>query len=395
MNQTIKQEDTKYIVNTYARYPLYVTSAKGCILKDDHNKEYLDFTSGIGVTNLGHCFAPWIKATSKQLQNLEHISNLFYTKPAIDLAKKLCLKANMKQVFFANSGAEANEGAIKIARKYANDHYQGIKNEIITLRNSFHGRTLATLSATGQDELHQNFQPFVDGFQYVEANNIEDLKTKVSSKTLAIMIEVVQGEGGVNLLTKNFLHTIQEICDTQDILFIIDEIQTGIGRCGCLFTYMLFDLHPDIVTCAKGLGNGLPIAAILLSNKCKDTLSYGDHGTTFGGNPIACAGANVVLDYMNDDLYTHVNQMSNQLQKRLSSMKYVENVTGLGFMLGIEINSMINPKDVVIKCIDQGLVILTAKNKLRLLPPLNIKVEEITKGLDILEKVLIQLGGKQ
>lgn len=392
MNNTIKMKDALYIANTYNRYPLYAKYGNGCLIIDDEGKEYIDFTSGIGVTGLGHSFEPWVEATTKQLKDLEHISNLFYTKPAVEVAEKLCKKTDMKRVFFANSGAEANEGAIKVARKYAYDLYRGDRSEIITLKNSFHGRTLAALTATGQDSFHQNFGPFVEGFQYAEADNFEDLKNKISRKTLAIMVEIVQGEGGVVPLAKTYLDAIQDICDHQDILLIVDEVQTGIGRCGSFFAYMQYGLHPDIVTCAKGLGNGLPIAAILLGDKCADTLEFGDHGTTYGGNPVACAGASVVMDYMNDKLYSHVNQMGNLLTTKLSAMKYVKDVSGLGLMLGIEIDESINPRDVVMECMDKGILILTAKNKLRLLPPLVINEEEIEKGLNVLEEVLIQLG---
>lgn len=392
MNNTIKMKDALYIANTYNRYPLYAKYGNGCLIIDDEGKEYIDFTSGIGVTGLGHSFEPWVEATTKQLKDLEHISNLFYTKPAVEVAEKLCKKTDMKRVFFANSGAEANEGAIKVARKYAYDLYRGDRSEIITLKNSFHGRTLAALTATGQDSFHQNFGPFVEGFQYAQADNFEDLKNKISRKTLAIMVEIVQGEGGVVPLAKSYLDAIQDICDHQDILLIVDEVQTGIGRCGSFFAYMQYGLHPDIVTCAKGLGNGLPIAAILLGDKCADTLEFGDHGTTYGGNPVACAGASVVMDYMNDKLYSHVNQMGNLLTTKLSAMKYVKDVSGLGLMLGIEIDESINPRDVVMECMDKGILILTAKNKLRLLPPLIINEEEIEKGLEVLEEVLIKLG---
>lgn len=395
MNHTIKKKDDTYIANTYRRYPVYVASGKGCWLIDDEGKEYLDFTCGIGVTGLGHCFEPWVQATTKQLHQLEHVSNLFYSKPCIDVAEKLCIKANMKHVFFANSGAEANEGAIKIARKYASDLYQRERNEIITLKNSFHGRTITTLTATGQDHFHQDFGPFAEGFTYVEANDIQALKASVSHKTMAIMVEVVQGEGGVIVVDKDYLQTIQDLCDKQDILLIIDEVQTGIGRCGSLFAYMQYNLHPDIVTCAKGLGNGLPIAAILMNEKCADVLSYGDHGTTFGGNPITCAGASVVLDYMNDELYTHVKKMGALLCSKLMNLPYVQNVDGLGLMLGVVLDAKITANDVVEEAIQEGLLLLTAKDKVRLLPPLNISEIEIEKAILILEKVLLKLGDKQ
>lgn len=395
MNNTIKQKDTTYIAHTYRRYPLLAKSGKGCIIYDDEGKEYLDFTSGIGVNGLGYGFAPWVEATTKQVTELAHISNLFYSEPAVEVAETLCKKTDMKRVFFANSGAEANEGAIKIARKYANDVYHGERKEIITLKNSFHGRTLTTLSATGQDSFHQNFGPFVDGFTYVEPDNFEQLKEHINDKTLAIMVEIVQGEGGVVPLAKSYLHAIQDICDHRDILFIIDEVQTGIGRCGALFAYMKYGLHPDLVTCAKGLGNGLPIGAILLGAKCSDTLSYGDHGTTFGGNLVACAGAKVVLDHMNDKLYTHVNQIGDFLATTLSNLPYVKHVDGLGLMLGVTLDKQIDAREVVEACLEKGVILLTAKNKVRLLPPLIISEADIIKGMQVLESVLITLGEKQ
>ncbi|MDL2276285.1 aspartate aminotransferase family protein [Breznakia sp. OttesenSCG-928-G09] len=394
MNNTIKMKDTLYIANTYNRYPVYAKYGNGCLIIDDEGKEYLDFTSGIGVTGLGHSFEPWVEATTKQLKDIEHVSNLFYSKPCIEVAEKLCKKTDMKRIFFANSGAEANEGAIKVARKYAFDLYKGDRNEIITLKNSFHGRTITTLSATGQDSFHHSFGPFVEGFSYVSADNFEDLKNHITNKTLAIMVEVVQGEGGVVPLAKSYLHAIQDICDHQDILLIVDEVQTGIGRCGSLFAYMQYGLRPDIVTCAKGLGNGLPIGAVLMGDKCADVLEFGDHGSTFGGNPVACAGANVVLDYMNDKLYAHVNQMGSILCTKLLNLKHVKAVDGLGLMLGVVLDEHIDVKEVVEACIKEGLLLLTAKNKLRFLPPLIIEEDDIQKAIAILDKVLMKLGEK-
>lgn len=395
MNEKIKATDDQFVLNTYRRYPIEIESGLGCIVKDSDEKEYLDFTSGIGVVGLGHCFKPWMEAVIGQVGKIEHMSNLFYTTPMVDVAKKLCNKSKMKQVFFANSGAEANEGAIKIARKYGHDLYQGHRSEIMTLKNSFHGRTITTLTATGQDTFHQNFGPFPDGFTYVEANNIDDLNAHLSPHTVAIMIEIVQGEGGVISLDKDYLKQIQKICNDNDILLIIDEVQTGMGRCGSLFAYMQYDLTPDIVTCAKGLGNGLPIGGVLVSEKCQEVLKYGDHGSTFGGNPIACAGANVVLDYMNDELYSHVHQMRALVEQLLINTDYVKSVTGLGLMIGIELDESIKANDVVLECMKEGVLFLTAKDKLRLLPPLIVNESEVKKAITVLKNALTKLGEKQ
>ena len=294
----------------------------------------------------------------------------------------------MKKVFFCNSGAEANEGAIKVARKYAHDTYGDSRNEIITLVNSFHGRTIATLTATGQDVFHKDFGPFNEGFRYAEANNIESLKKAVNPATLAIMIEMVQGEGGVIPLDQAFVDEIAKICRKQDILLIVDEVQTGIGRCGSLFAYEQFGLKPDIVSCAKGLGAGLPIGGVLLGDKTDCVLNYGDHGTTFGGNPVTCAGANVVLDYMNDKTYKTVKDKGELIRGRLMLMKHVKKVNGLGLMLGVELDESVNAREVVLKCMEKGALLLTAKANLRLLPPLVITNEEINKGMDILADVL-------
>ncbi len=388
MNNVLKMREHTYLANTYNRFDVALKYGNGVTVVDDEGKEYLDFTSGIGVCGLGHSFEPWVEATTKQLKDIEHTSNLFYTEPMVDVAEKLCKAAKMEKVFFANSGAEANEGAIKAARKYAFDIYKGDRTEIITLKNSFHGRTLTTLSATGQDHFHQFFDPFTPGFVHVEPNNFDELANAVTSKTLAIMVEVVQGEGGVIPLAGTYLQAIQDICDHKDILFIIDEVQSGMGRTGSLFSYMQYDLKPDIVTTAKGLGNGLPIGAVLLGDKVEDIFEKGDHGSTFGANPVACAGANVVMDYMNENLYSNVLQMGDRLTTKLKEIPQVIQVDGLGLMLGIAIDPSINARDVVNACIEKGLLILTAKDRLRLLPPLVISEKHVDKAVAILADVL-------
>lgn len=382
-----KHIDDTYIAHTYKRFDLHFTHGEGCSLYDQNNKKYIDFTSGIGVNSLGHAHPLWTKAVKEQIDSLSHISNLYYSTPMLQLAEKLVPMAKAQKVFFANSGAEANEGAIKVARKYGHDKYKGKRYEIITLVNSFHGRTISTLSATGQDHFHQYFHPFTDGFVHAIANDINDLKNKVNDKTVAIMIEIVQGEGGVLPLEKAYLETIQTICDDNDILLIIDEVQTGIGRCGSLFAYEQFNMKPDIVSVAKGLGGGLPIGAVLLYDKCADVLKYGDHGTTFGANPIACAGANVVIDHMNETFFKEINEKSAYIKQRLQNMPHVVKVNGLGLMLGVQLDGIL-AIDVVNACINKGVVFLTAKTNVRLLPPLVITMEEIKTGMDVLEEVL-------
>lgn len=382
-----KITDDTYVAHTYARYHLCIEKGEGVYVYDDAGNKYLDFTSGIGVNSLGYANQEWCDAVSKQACTLAHMSNLYYTEPMLTLAKKLCMKSGMKKVFFANSGAEANEGAIKIARKYANTKYNNQRSEIITLVNSFHGRTMETLSATGQDVFHKDFFPFPEGFAYVNANDIQNLHDTISDKTAAIMIEIVQGEGGVIALDEFFLNEIQKICDEKDILLIIDEVQTGIGRTGKLFAYEHYNLHPDLITSAKGLGNGLPIGTVLMNTKCEDVLQYGDHGTTFGGNPIACAGANVVMDKMTPSFIKQVEEKGNYIKERLKNMPRVKKVNGLGMMIGVELEH-ISSRELVNACIRKNVLFLTAKENLRLLPPLTMNKQEINHGLDILENVL-------
>lgn len=391
MNNEIKIKDDQYIAHTYKRFPICIVAAKGCVLTDDEGKKYLDFTSGIGVNSLGHNDTAWKIAINNQLNQVVHTSNLYYTLPDIEVAKMLCEKSHMSKVFFANSGAEANEGAIKVARKYAHDKYGDEREEIITLVNSFHGRTITTLTATAQDVFHKNFGPFTQGFRYCEANNIASLKQAVNHNTMAVMLEMVQGEGGVIPLNQDFVDAVVEICQANDLLLIIDEVQTGIGRCGDFFAYMHYGIHPDIVSCAKGLGGGLPIGAVLMNDKTKDVLNYGDHGTTFGGNPLICAGASVVLKRIDDHLLSEVNRKAQIIRARLSQMPHIKQVNGLGLMMGIEFEEGIKAIDVLNNCMKQGVLFLTAKTNLRLLPPLVISDDEINHGMDVLEAVLNQI----
>lgn len=386
--QTLKQIDNANIANTYARFDIGIVSGKGAVCIDTTDKEYIDFSSGIGVNALGFCNDKWAQAVATQAATLSHTSNLFYTQPGAQLAQKLCKRTGMKKVFFGNSGAEANEGAIKAARKYSRDKYGEDRFEIITLYNSFHGRTIATLSATGQDALHTHFDPFLQGFVYTKANDIPALHAAVSEKTCAVMLELIQGEGGVIPLEPEFVDAVAKLCAQRDLLLIIDEVQTGMGRTGSLFCYEQFALQPDIVTCAKGLGGGLPIGAVLLGEKCETTLGTGDHGSTFGANPIVTAGASVVLDALTDELLQEVKEKGAYIKKRLTLLPRVLSITGMGLMLGITFDGIIG-RDVVNKCLQRGVIFLTAKNKLRMLPPLIISYEQIDSALDILQEVLI------
>ena len=384
---TTKQKDTNYIANTYARFDVCLTHGKGSTVFDENGKKYIDFTSGIGVTSFGNCDEEWQNAVKAQLEKLQHVSNLYYTEPCAELAELLCEKTGLKKVFFANSGAEANEGAIKFARKYSFDKYGEGRSTIITLCDSFHGRTVTTLAATGQDEFHTIFHPFTDGFKYCPANDTQTLKSLISNDVCAIMFECVQGEGGVNDLTQEFVDSIRQIAADNDILIIVDEVQTGNGRCGKYFSYEHFGINPDIVTTAKGLGNGLPIGAVLFGEKTKDTPTAGTHGSTFGANPIACVGALSVVKRIDESFLNEVNEKSKYIRDYLLTIKGVKSLSGLGLMIGIESDK--NASDVAKKCIEKGLLVLTAHhNKIRLLPALNISKEEIDEGLSILREVI-------
>lgn len=386
INEEVKNLSNEYIANTYSRFDVAIESGNGVFCKDFDGKEYLDFTSGIGVNSLGFCDSRWAEAVIKQVRTLNHTSNLYYTLPGARLAAKLCLKSGMKKVFFSNSGAEANECAIKAARKYSFDKYGSGRHEIITLENSFHGRTLATLSATGQDVFHKFFDPFVEGFVYTKANDAQELLSKISEKTCAIMLEVIQGEGGVLELHSAFLDEIVDVAQKKDILIIVDEVQTGIGRCGTLFGYQGFQFLPNIVSCAKGLAGGLPLGATLFDEKTAAVLSAGSHATTFGANPIICSAAEAVLDSLNQEALLDIMQKGIYMRVEIAKMPHVLSVNGQGLMLGVALD--VDNKSVVEKCLQAGLLVLTAKEKLRLLPPLNITIEEIKSGLEILEKVL-------
>ncbi len=384
-SQIIKQ-DNAYILGTYARNPVAIVSGQGARALDADGKDYIDFTSGIGVNSLGFAHPAWVAAVSKQAAALAHISNLFYTGPAAELAQKLCEKTGLSKVFFCNSGTEANECAIKAARKYSFDKYGKGRNRIMTFYGSFHGRTLAALTATGQEKFHKYFDPFPAGFVYAKAEK-EDFLQKAQKDVCAVMLETIQGEGGVVPLAPEFLQFVESYCKENDVLLILDEVQTGVGRTGALYSYQALGLSPDIVTSAKGLGGGLPIGAVLFAEKCADSLGKGDHGSTFGGNPVAAAGALAVLEQMTDEFLREVAEKGAVLREKLLSMPKVVDVSGKGLMLGVTLDGL-TPAEAVAKGIENGVLCLTAGNKLRLLPPLAISMEEISEGAERLAKAL-------
>ncbi len=381
------QDDQQYIANTYARFNLQAVSGKGAVCTDADGQTYIDFSSGIGVNTLGFCDDGWVKAVSQQAGTLQHISNLYYTQPMVQLAKTLCERTGAHKVFFANSGAEANEGLIKVARKYSFDKYGAGRHKILALENSFHGRTITTLSATGQDVFHKYFDPFTEGFDFVKANDLQDLQSKVDDTVCGILLELVQGEGGVVPLDGNFVALAAQFCRERDILMLVDEVQTGIGRTGRLLCCEHYGIQADIVSLAKGLGGGLPIGAVLIGEKCAQTLGAGDHGTTYGGNPIACAGANEVLARLDGNLLKEVMAKGMYIRKKVLTMPHVVSVEGNGLMLGITLDGL-DSKAAAAACLAQGLIILTAKAKLRMLPPLTISYAEIDEGLKRLNEVL-------
>lgn len=388
MNKTeIQKLDQEKIVGTYSRYDMVADHGKGAKCVSVDGKEYIDFTAGIGVNCLGFCDDGWVKAVTTQLKKLQHVSNLFYSEPQVKAADLLTKKTGLKKVFFGNSGAEANEAAIKTARKYGTTQRGEHVNKIISLANSFHGRTMATITATGQEKYHKFFTPFLEGFKYCEANNIEQLKSLVDDDVCAIMMEMVQGEGGVLDLDPAFVKAAEELCREHDLVFIVDEVQTGIGRTGKLFAYEYFDVTPDIVTFAKGIGGGLPIGGVLMGEKCCDVLKPGDHGTTYGGNPVACAGAVEVLTRIDDAFLEEVQKKSSYLKEKLQALPHVTAVSGLGMMLGVSLDGK-EAGEVVKKTLEEGLMVLTAKDKVRLLPPLTITYDEIDQGIEILKKAL-------
>lgn len=381
----IKEKDSAYIASTYARFPINLVRGEGSLVWDDAGKEYIDLNSGIAVNSFGIADKEWIAAVTAQLSKLQHTSNLYYSDPCAELAEMLCCRTGMKKVFFSNSGAEANECAIKVARKYAADKKGSDYSTIITLKNSFHGRTITTLAATGQDSFHTDFLPLTEGFVYAEANNCESLEECVkNNKVAAIMFEVVQGEGGVLPLTKEFVDCIVRLAEENDLLVVCDEVQTGNGRTGKLYGYMNYGITPDVVSTAKGLGGGLPIGATLLGEKVQNTLTPGSHGSTFGGNPISCAGACSVISRMDEEFLAAVKEKSDYIFNELSGAEGVVSVSGMGLMIGIE---TVRPAgDVIADCIEKGVLPIKAKNKVRLLPALNIPMDQLKKAITVLKE---------
>lgn len=384
------EKDKTYITHTYNRYPVCFVKGEGSHLYDDKGKEYIDMGTGIGVDVLGISYEPWIEAVTKQLHTLNHVSNLFYTMPQTDLAQALCEKTGMKDVFFSNSGAEANECGIKGARKYSIDKYGKDRTTIVTLINSFHGRTITTLAATGQDVFHQNFFPLTEGFLYTPANDLDAFikLCEAHPEICAVMVEPIQGEGGVHPLDKDFFEGVGAYAKEHDILLVVDEVQTGNGRTGKLYGYMNYDVTPDIISTAKGLGGGLPIGATLFGEKTKDVLSNGTHGSTFGGNPIVCAGAFAILDYIDDKLLDSVAEKGKFIKESFEGAKGVKSVAGMGLMWGIEPEKDVST--IVPKLLEKGVVVLTAKEKIRLLPALNIPEEDLEKAVSIMKEVLAE-----
>ena len=378
--------DQTYIANTYARFPVEIASGKGSLLYSPEGKRYIDMGSGIGVTAFGIGDEDWIKAVTAQLGKVQHTSNLYYTEPCALLARELCLRTGMKKVFFANSGAEANECAIKAARKYAAEKKGAEHFTIVTMENSFHGRTLTTLAATGQDHYHELFQPLTPGFVHAPAGDVEALKKLVKeTKAAAVMVECIQGEGGVRPLGAEYLRAAADLCREEDVLLIVDEVQTGNGRTGKLYAYMNFGIQPDIVSTAKGLGGGLPLGACLLGDKVQDVFHPGDHGSTFGGNPVCCAGALNVLGRLDEAFLASVREKGEYIRAALTGAPGIEDVSGLGLMVGVKPRAAAG--EIVKTCMEKGVLFLTAKDRVRMLPALNIPMELVKEAVDILKDV--------
>ena len=388
MAEDYKNLDKEYIVNVYNRVGAVLDHGKGAILYDVDGKKYIDLSAGIAVNIFGVCDDVWIKAVEAQLHKLSHISNVFFTEPQTVLAEKLCQKTGMKKVFFSNSGAEANECAIKTARKYSHDKYGDGRYTIVTLKNSFHGRTIATLTACGQDSLHEDFGPFVDGFVYAEPDDFADMKRLCEENNVcAIMMEMVQGEGGVHPLDKEYVQQVAEYAHAHDILIIVDEVQTGNGRTGYLYSYMGYGIQPDIVSTAKAIGGGLPLGATMFADSTQYTLTNHTHGSTFGGNPICTAGGISIIDRLDDALMEEVRKRGKYIKEELEQCENVDHVSGMGLMIGVTLKNKAL-MDVVEGCVDHGVLVLTANGLLRLLPPLNIPWDELKEAIGIVKKVI-------
>ncbi len=381
-----KEQDKQYIAGTYARFPIIAEKGEGAVLTDIDGKQYIDLGAGIGVTAFGYLDPEWKKAVLEQLDKIQHTSNLYYTQPCITLAKMLCERTGMSKVFFSNSGAEANECAIKAARKYAAQKKGAEYTTIITLKESFHGRTLTTLAATGQVHYHEQFQPLTTGFVHGDASDIEQVKELIRNEKVAgILLECVQGEGGVNVLDKEFVQEIARICAQEDIVLLIDEVQTGNGRTGKLYSYMHYGIKPDVVSTAKGLGGGLPIGATMLSEKLQDVFAQGDNGSTFGANPVICAGAISIISRLDDNFLEQVAKKGDMIRAFLCDKPGILGVDGLGMMIGVRTER--KAIEIVKEGMEAGILCLTAKDKVRLLPPLNIPEADLKRGLEILAEI--------
>lgn len=389
-HEELKELDQAYTMQTYGRFDVDIDHGKGAALYDLSGKEYIDFTSGIGVCSIGYADPRWVEAVSAQASKLAHVSNLFYTQPYAKLAKTLCTRSGMASAFFANSGAESNEGLIKLARKYSFDRYGKGRGTILTLKNSFHGRTISTLTATGQDVFHNYFFPFDEGFRYAEAGDMDSLQSAAGHDVCAVLLELVQGEGGVLPMEREYVNELAELCQQRDWLLLVDEVQTGIGRTGTLFAFQQYGIQPDAVSFAKGIAGGLPMGGILASERCRNVFTPGTHATTFGGNPICAAAAQVVLEILDDSLLTEVTEKGAYIRERIERMdlECLGGTRGLGMMIGVEVKRPYNNKELAARLMEQGLLVLTAGRALRLLPPLTIRREEIDKGLTILEQAL-------
>ena len=389
-SQEIKNLTHQYVMNTYGRFPVVVDRGEGARLYDPEGREYIDFTSGIGVTDLGYGYQPWADAVAAQARKLNHASNLFYTEPPARLAEVLCKRTGMSCVFFANGGGEANEGMIKLARKYSFDRYGQGRSTIVTLKNSFHGRTITTLEATGQEVFHNYFFPFTEGFRYAAANDLQALKEAAGDDVCAVMVELVQGEGGVLPLEKAYVQDLAELCAEKDWLLLVDEVQTGVGRTGSLFAFQQYGVLPDAVSFAKGIAGGLPMSGFLAGEKCRDVLGPGTHATTFGANPVCAAAGLVVQETLTDAFLEEVRAKGAYLREGIESLGLpcFGKTRGLGLMIGVEVRDGFTNKDIANRLIENGLLVLTAGPGMRLLPPLVITRAEMDKGLEIMKRTL-------
>ena len=389
--EEIKALDEQYVMRSYGRFQVAIDHGKGATVWAVDGKEYIDFSAGIGVCSLGYGDPGWVEAVSTQAAKLGHISNLFYTEPYAKVAQKLCVRTGMSNVMFGNSGAEANEAMIKLARKYSFDRYGKGRGTVITLHNSFHGRTITTLAATGQDKFHNYFFPFTEGFRYADANDLDSVEAVAGHDVCAVMMELVQGEGGVLPLDLEFVQKVAELCAKRDWLLLVDEVQSGMGRTGSLFAFQQYHIQPDVVSFAKGIAGGLPFGGIMANEKCREVFSPGTHGTTFGGNPVAAAAACHVLDRMDDAFLAQVKEKGAYLRQAIEAMELscLGKTRGLGMMIGIDVVGEQTNSQLAAKLIESGLLILTAGPGLRLLPPLTITQEEMDKGLSIMKAALL------